>query len=414
MKAEHILIFLPVRTTWGKFEAVRRTPLIRVSATDPALKKTVAKIANGLKNRLTEVAFAIATLFAVIYSVITYPYRLYRVKTNEPVTIRADIKRIEPKKQTHVELQLKAYFYKHRDHFNTLTEDERTLLIDRVTAQCVRSQAVFSPIAKLFVDHLLETAHKEGKKLIFMARDGLSFYEIAKKLMETKKYRDAYPSLAKDGAIGYGYFSRKLVKDAKSSEENRKIFNRYVTENLKIQPGERCIFADIGFAGSMTGDIRSMLPHNPIEFEFLIATSNKAKGFFANIPDQPLEDFDSAGNTAGTPWMEETHHGTLASGVRLIENAKGKVEVVFDPKGIPSKKHPEKIRTDEKYSLPYLIRKFCLKAVVQHAASLGASQPLPLPETEFRTAMATHKKAFSELMRQLQSGALPMHLGWEK
>ncbi len=175
-------------------------------------------------------------------------------------------------------------------------------------------------------------------------------------------------------------------------------------KNLHIKPGDKCIFVDIGFAGSMVAPIKSALPENEVEFEFLIATSNKAKGFIANS-ELPLENFESEKHHLGTRWLEETHHGTLASAKRLIRNDKGEIEVVFDSSGFRSEKHPLKVRIDPKFSLPYLIRKFCLKSVVESAAALP-------PQS--KEVKENARKKLGDLMGQLLNGELPMLLGWDK
>jgi hypothetical protein len=394
-----------MRTAWNRLDGSLKTPLIRVSSSDSTVKKTVAAIANCLKKRVVEVAFVVTTIFAVLYCLISYPFRLHQERMNEKPSIESDLARIKPQEKDALHQQLETYFQKHEDHFGKLTSEEKADITLRVASQCARSQDVFSPIARQFVDQLLETANKEGRKIVFMARDGIVFYEIAKELMKQPENVEKYPNLANKDAIVLGYFSRALIDHADSSDENKAIFKRYISENLGIQPKEKCIFVDIGFAGSMVAPIRGMLPENEIDFEFLIATSNRAKGFLGTM-DQPLENFTSEKHNLGTRWMEETHHGTLASGKKLFVDLDGKVQVKLDNiKGIPSPKHAWKFRTEEKFSLPYMIRKFCKKTVVQTAAEL------PLQNEE---ALVKAKKAFSELVWKLQYGYLPMLIGWDK
>ncbi len=400
MAPENILMIQPLMTVWNRLHSVYDRPLEPASSPCSSIKKIGFFLANGIKNRLVELAFVIATLFVGLYCLLTFPFRFYKAELLERRSIELDLARI--KKPVIGSEELFRYFNKHKTFFDRQSGRQKGKIIRQVTAQCARSQAVFAPVARQFVDHLLEAADRGKRKLVFMARDGLPFYEVAQKLMKQEEYQKKYPFLAKEGALVYGYFSRELVFKSLSKPE---LFQQYFAENLGVKPLENCIFADIGFSGRMVDPIRKLLPENDIVFEFLVATSDKANGFLAT-PDQPLPYFESEKQNLGMRWMEETHHGTLASGTELaLDGEKNRVYVVHDSKGVQSEKYPGKVRTEAKFSLPYLIRKFCLKAVVHSAADL------PLQTEKER---AETKKIFSETIRQIKNGELLIPVGWDQ
>jgi|GEM_PF-6402977 len=393
MESKNIILFQPMRSTWHIFCEFRNRPLIEEGSADTRIKKRVVWLVNESKNRLTEVALVVTTVFSFLYSLITYPIRVYQNRKLERLAIQLDLDRFSPEEQIEARRTIEDYFKKHEEAFSSLSLEEKQTICEKVLSQCARSQKVYGPIVRNWVDHLLKIADQDDKKLVFMARDGIPFYQVATELMKKDEYKIKFPQLAqKDNPIVLGHFSRNVVTGAKEKPD---LFKRYVTETLQIKEGESCIFVDIGFSGSMVEPIRKLLPDRKIDFHFLVATTNKAQGFLGN-PQKPLSNLLTAANNLGVRWVEESHHGNLASAQKLVEGEDGRV--------YSDNLYPKKVLCEEKFSLQYLLRKFCLKGVVKYAVNL--------PSLSEREAMKA-KDVFNETIGAIKNMELPVFLGWD-
>lgn len=247
---------------------------------------------------------------------------------------------------------------------------ERTVTI---AAACyLRSHFLYGTVALKWVDYLLQKANKEGKKIIFMARDGGTPYKIAAELLE--KYPERYPKMSKDRII-YGYFSRKIIDNCKKDEEGKKLFLDYI-DQLGVQEKDKCLFVDIGFSGSMVDPIKAMVaPLNlDTEFEFLFSLSNKANGFMENEPVQrparpeygepePFTTFPV--NEVGVHWLEDSHQGTVQSPTRLVK---------IDGKIYPDTRTPNEKKTYRHEPETYLWRKYSQLGAIQIVNCLTPEQ----------------------------------------
>lgn len=394
MDCKDILLFEPNRKVSHAFLSLRNQPLIRTSSTDSTIKKSVAWLTNGIKNRITEVALAIILIFVTIYSLLSFPIRKGMESVAKRKAIELDLNRVTPKEKNEVASMLNAYFKKHKTHFDSLSTAEKEEISLQVMSQCARAQKVYAPVVRNWVDHLLETANRDSKKLVFMARDGIPFYEVAKELMKRNDYKQRFPKMAEEGAIVLGHFSRKVVAHANSSYANQEIFREYIKQ-LKIKDSDSCIFIDVGFSGSMIKPIQDLLPKVSIDFQFLVATSDKAKGFLSS-PQNPLSHLKIAANNMGVRWLEETHHGILASATQLV---KGKDGLIY-----PNSLYPNKILHEQKFSTPHLIRKFCLITLIQEAIKIKS---LSLDE-----AMKA-REVFNNTIGEIKQSKLPLLVGWD-
>lgn len=394
MDFKNILLFQPNRAISHSLLTFRSQPLIRTSSTDSTIKKSVVWLVNGLKNRITEVALAIILVFSTIYCIISFPIRWEKDQLARRKAIVIDLNRFTPEEKTVAKSEVEQYFQKHAAHFSTLSVKAKEELSKQIVSQCARSRKVYAPIVRNWVDHLLETANREAKKLVFMARDGIPFYEVAKELMKREDYQKKYPKLTEEGMIVLGHFSRKVIANADSSDANRNIFKQYI-QQLKIKDSEPCIFLDIGFSGSMVNPIRALLPKNPIDFQFLIATTDKAKGFLSN-PQNQLSHLATAASNMGVRWLEESHHGTLSSATELVKGEDGNI--------YPNCLYPKKILCEEKFSLSHLIRKFCLKTLVREALEIKS---LTIDEA------AKAKEVFNNTIGDIKNWKLPLIVAWD-
>ncbi len=389
------ILFQPVKTCWFQFQGLRRKTQIEVLKSDSLSRKGLFFLANGVKNRLLDVALAVSLVFAFFYSLISYPIRWYQSKQLVIRAIYEDRKRLAPEEVNRTEAQIRKYFDKHQRDFRSLSLGQKEKLIDKICAYSARSQKIYGPVIRHFVDHLLETANRDNKKLVFLARDAIPYYQLAIKLMAKPEYAQKYPNLVGDDRLVLAHMSRKLLRHAVASTENQSVFDRYVRENLQIQEGDQCTFIDIGFEGSMIKEIRALFPKVAIDFTYLISMTDAAQGYLGD-PSLPLRHFESKENNPGMRWLEESHNGTLASSTKLV--------VGEDDKVYPENIYPQKKRFQEKFSEQYLLKKFCSKDVVEYAADL--------PE-QVETDKAKAKTLFSETIGNIRGLKLPIFIDWD-
>lgn len=211
-------------------------------------------------------------------------------------------------------------------------------LEQKALATYSRSIHYYAPVAVKWTEHLLEKANKEGRKVVFMARDGSVPYKIAKSMLKDEKYQQRYPNL-KESDISYAYLSRKIVQDCKNKGvEGSELMQEYMTQ-LGLQKGDRCLFVDIGFTGSMIDGIRAMLAPQEldIDFEFLYSFSPKANGFVSQetreeviekVPDmegiEKIKRVFHSINKRSIHWLEDTHQGVIKSPSHLVKH-EGKI-----------------------------------------------------------------------------------------
>jgi hypothetical protein len=273
---------------------------------------------------------------------------------------------------------------------------ERTVSI---AAACyIRSHMMYGPVALKWVDYLLQKANQEGKKIVFMARDGSAPYKIASELLH--KYPERYPNMNKDQLI-YGYFSRKIIDNSKKDEAGKALFLDYIKQ-LGVQEKDKCIFVDIGFSGSMVDPIKTMVaPLNlETEFEFLFSLSNKAHGFVENEPVQrpPRPEYGESQpftvypvNEVGVHWLEDSHQGTIQSPTRLVK---------MDGKIYPDTHTPKEKKTFRHEPQNYLWRKY---------SQLGAIQIVNCVTPDQEDAHVV-KKQLKELLVNMQLKHLHLYI----
>jgi hypothetical protein len=231
---------------------------------------------------------------------------------------------------------------------------KKKAFINETIAYYARSQHFYAPVVLKWVDHLLKKAESENKKIVFLARDGTAPYKLACKLLKDPVHSKKYPNMSED-KIALGYLSRKVINHCKSSEAGKQMLRNYIKQ-LGVNEGDKCLFVDIGFYGSMINDIRSMLPKNDIQFEYLISLTDKASGYIASDHKKLKSIQDSGGNPA-VHWLEDTHQGAKRSPSALVLNPMD--NRIYPDTLLPNK---EKKHTDPEN---YLIRKFSMKAVTK-------------------------------------------------
>ncbi len=370
-------VFSPVYSTWNQILPYYKQPA------NPSLGTYFMK---PFQKTFVSIALAIATVAAVIFSLCTLPYRYYQTQSLFSSGLATDLQRISAAEREIVSKEILSYM--NEKCSGQISKHQQKEMIEQILAYYSRSYAVYGPIVRAWTEHLLEKAHRENKKLVFLARDGTVPYKMAKKLMERGEYREKYPNLTSPGSIGLAYFSRKVV------HSSRELLKEYVKTELGLQEGDSCLFVDIGFEGSMIDTIRKELSGIEIEFHYLISLTDRASGFLAT-PDAHLTSVSCAGGNLGIHWLEDSHQGALKSPRQLVKGQKpGDSEEHIYPDTL----FPTKQRCVERYSLEHLMRKFCSRAILK-----WADQPAPQPG-----AFAKLKATFDDTLRKIKFNELPL------
>lgn len=361
-------IFSPTCSTWNKLNVHFHTPAISVTQESNKWIRTVAPIANGAKKILVVLAFITSTVATGCFSIISLPCRIYLSKK----TLEKDLNLLTYEEKKELKIQIRNYIDSRvsSGKFQQIPEKEKGEYIQKIMSYYARSSQFYGPVAVAWTEYLMEKANASGKKLIFLARDGIVPYKMALELMKDAAYQKKYPNLIGEDKIQVAYLSRNVVNSSAKTEESKKTFQEYIKQ-LKIQDGDACIFVDIGFTGSMIDNIRKMLPNVTIEFEFLISHCEKAAGFIYAVDDpRRIEEnkqflqfptiksirFFKAGGNLATHWLEDSHQGAGASPTKLVE-VNG---TIYPDTKIPK----QKVYAAQKGSLDYLLRKWSQKAVI--------------------------------------------------
>jgi hypothetical protein len=201
--------------------------------------------------------------------------------------------------------------------FTEMNERNVSLAKDLGVATYASTERHLSFVFLEWAKSLLVRAKEQNLRLVFMARDGLGPYEMAKILKERNSEFSSVP-------IHYIYLSRALVEGEKAK------LSQYLSQEGLLTDDRKLLFVDIGFLGTMVPKIRAALSEagvpsdpsidkNAAEFEFFISTADKANGYVSS-PQNVLPTVISAGSNRGVHWIEATHHGVLQSATALVSD----------------------------------------------------------------------------------------------
>jgi hypothetical protein len=387
-------VFEPTISAWNKLSVHYKTPCVKVTSQSSRWIRAVAPIANVGKKALVGLAYAAATLAMGILSVVSLPYRYYQNKKLERefqqfITSNPDL--LPPSEEKELREQIEAYLEKKKNEF-TIDSSQKEEVISKIIRYYARSNAIYGPIVTAWTEDLLKQANESGKKLVFMARDGIPPYKIAKKMMADPEYQKKYPNLVGEDKIVLAYISRSVVSTEKKKIEtqdpkNPPLFAKYI-EGLEIKAGDQIMAVDIGFQGSMIDDIRSMLPGVNVDFHYLISHTERAAGFIYSKGDKRAKEdsqlakmitsieWMGAGQNRATHWLEDSHQGAQGSAKTLVEE-EGKV---YPNTRVPNKKQ----YASEKGSEDFLLRKWTQKAVVRNwKRHIGANLPVAIKKLDY-------------------------------
>lgn len=308
-----------------------------------------------------------------------------------------------------MEAQIKNYITKNGLKFDESQENE---YIHKAIACYARSSYYFGRVALLWVDFLLKKADREGKQIVFMARDGIAPYKLAQTLLKT--YPQRYPNFnSTEKHCFLAYLTRKIVGtgfDSKTGQlisEGKKLIQNYLHQ-LGVKEGTPCIFVDVGFEGSMTEKIKAIMERGDIEFEFLISIrDDRAHGFLATQEERLVSVPHPTCNLA-VHWLEDNHQGVGESPTHLIIADNGRIVPNTNPgkegNGLTLGGMPlEKTLCVDPQRNPgeYLLRK-CGQRAIKHVGLKYKIEGVPEIQA---------KKDLDEMLGKIRRAEVPLFIG---
>lgn len=308
--------------------------------------------------------------------------------------IRTDIANFKSKHHSLTAIQEEINnFVVNEQLFKDKTPEQIAKYEKRALSCYASSYMHYSPVVIEWTHSVLETAmaFAPPKRVVFLARDGIAPYEVAKVLQ--KKYPEKYGQVP----LSLLYISRRVKDWAMANEENTQMFIDYVKQE-GLKPNEKCLFIDIGFCGSMIWDIKDLLKDltSDIQFGYLISHTPNARGFMGNM-SKKLESVKGAGQNPAVHWLEDMHQGVHNSPSRLFRDPTGIIRpYIADGKG----------QTTCKEDVPksYLNKMFGLKAVIDGANDMDFSTPyvsdLSATPEQWNMAAQRSKDVFDQFLMQ--------------
>lgn len=342
------------------------------------------------------VAFSLAFFFVRVWEYIKYPVHLLIVKHRIKKQIEKDIKILSPDQEKMIREKIQHKVKS--DRLEKLIQDDQALE-DVFIANYASSYRHYGPVVLDFVTSLFDTAKEKNYKLVFLARDGLAPYAVAKILQEQhpEKYGPIHTA--------YVYFSRKVVSSSQSQEG-------LLAEYLKqqgIEENDRCIFVDVGFQGSMIGSIKKQLASLKLkmQFKYLVSHTDKARGFMATM-ETPLASLGHAGFSRAAHWLEGAHQGVIHSATKLVRGPDGKIY----PNSVPLGQEPSTWKKEN--PVIYMIKHFCIEGVLDYAREHGKELDEDASKTKiskaWRMASESLRKGFDEFLGKIYYGDRYLYL----
>lgn len=354
----------------------------------PTLSKKALETAKMIGKIIPKI-FKIIAFF--LTDIVTYPINQYRIRKKIENQIKNDINTLDRStrvtKQGDVEASIK-------EHCLNINKKCRMPYIKAALSTYVSSKEHYGPVVLAWAKSLLDTAKIENRKLIFMARDGIAPYEVAKIL------KRKHPELYGNVDLSLVYLSRKVVDSSLSNKEDPEILEHYLQQESHIKNKDKCLFVDIGFRGSKIDETKKLLKNMnlDINFAFLVSLTDKAHGFIGDIKT-PLESLHEAGSNLAVHWLEDTHQGVINSPTKLIiapkKNSPQQIEIL--PNVLEDKDNPKTCKDDP---LNYLLKLWGLKGIIDAAeeANIDTSQATT---HSWEIADAIMKKKFDDFLDQI-------------
>ncbi len=204
--------------------------------------------------------------------------------------------------------------------FKGKTETQIERYVNKAAATYASSRIYYAPVVVEWVHSVLETSKAFQKdpssqphRVIFLARDGIPAYEIAKELI--RKYPEKYADIP----VSLLYISRKVKDWTNENEANKQMLIDYAKQE-GVQKDDKCMVIDIGFFGSMIQPIKDAFQDltEDIQFGYLVSHTQQAYGFMGNLTEK-LDSVIAAGQNPAVHWLEDTHQGVKNSATKLVQ-----------------------------------------------------------------------------------------------
>lgn len=378
---------IPFAVRQGKLAVAGRCRCCRILARKTAM---VLKI----------IGLAIAFFFTRILELLTYCMRKGYWKKKVVWQAKNDIKLLPEEKQKAIEKDISETCAKKNIETYQIAGIKGVSIKDLCASSYTLSYQYYGPVVLDWAKSVLDTAVVKNRKLVFLARDGVAPYKVAQMLQ--KQYPEKYGNVH----MCYVYFSRKLVDNALKTPGR---LARYLGQQ-GIQEKDRCLFVDIGFAGSMIGKIRKQLAPLDlnIKFQYLISHHDQVRGFMADTKTViPAVNYASATNAA-VLWLEHSHQEGAISATQLLETKEG---VPYPNTCPPEQKKP--LSCKQERPVEYLLKKYSLKGVLDYAAdelqqknsdALNHEKP-----QAWRMASGSLRKVFNDFLKEIRCGSRTLY-----
>lgn len=362
-------------------------------------------IKNTILTGIKLIAFGVTLAVVLPFEKFLQPYIRYSSRQQIKAQVESDIAALSSKgvDVSKIKEEIKQFIAKEGLFKNKSPEKVETYT-NRALSTYASSKLNYAPVVVDWAHSILETAKGFAPKdqthapvrVVFMARDGIPVYEIAKILQKKfTKYQDIPLSLL--------FVSRKVIAWAKESELNKQMVADYAKQE-GIETDQKCLFIDIGFTGSMIEPIKNILAPitKDVQFGYLVSHTQNAKGFMANM-EVPLESVRAAGQNPAVHWLEDTHQGVKNSATKLYKEEDGKIYP-----DLKDKNGEETCKTSSDKS--YLYKHFGMKAILDGGEECNTTTPYLTGQDEsyvpnqWQNASEKSKEQFNEFLMKLFTG----------
>lgn len=363
-------------------KAIKR-PLPKGTSLDERIAKKAGEVFQFL-------AKAFRFIGTITYEWLKYRFTRENLKDRTICQIQSDIDLMTQEKEEKLRRRISKFIVDEKLNLPRRNRYEQILCAMSAYAA---SQKHYGPVAAGWAKSLLDTAKIENRKLVFVGRDGLAPYLVAKRLK--KKFPDWYGDLN----LSYVYLSRRLVDNA---SKEKGILRDYLMQN-GIQQDDRCIFVDIGFRGSRINSIRDQLNdlNLDIEFQFLVSLTDQARSYISDL-EAKLDSIPEASQNLAVYWIEDSHQGVINSPTKLVRLEDGRIQ--------PTTKQSDELKTcKEKDPLNYLIKYWGTKGIEEATdkdsiAQVNESWYYKPPSSSWHTACEKTKRVFDDFLLKVKSG----------
>lgn len=261
-----------------------------------------------------------------------------------------------------------------------LKESQQSDMIDVISSHYILTMQYYAPVIVKWMDSLLQ--RDDDKKLVFLARDGIVFHDVASILLSKNPKR--YSNITKDKLV-VAWLSRKSTKDAANRGD---LIERYFKQ-LGINSNDQVLLVDTGCTGSIKKEVTSLVK-NKLECQFSVSRNPTIPGFWDNCDFSlqaiafvclPSSHKDAWANDPkrANDWVEDTHRGNSIGAEKLVEQNNviypyPSMEWIESPKGklLVTKESPVLNSADLK---DFLVREFGRQAILDFAQEVQMSDP---------------------------------------